>query len=132
VQYFGQLVQIPAVHHVPGCERVAQVVESEVPDVAHPQDGLETLIHSLSLPLRACLTRKDALPRSPPDTFLTHWPTQRISAHTAPSLASASIQRLSIPPCTADRSTSTRRSRRSASPSSPRSGRSSADDRMSR
>lgn len=36
---FGELIKIPAVHHVPGGERVAQIVETEVLDSSHGQDS---------------------------------------------------------------------------------------------
>src|SRR5262249_30467914 len=56
---FGEFVKIPAVHHVPGCERVAQVVKTEIFDSRLGQDGLEALIHFLALPFRARFPREN-------------------------------------------------------------------------
>jgi hypothetical protein len=43
---FGQLIKVAAVHHVPGRERVPQIVKTEVRNPCLFEYGLETPFHS--------------------------------------------------------------------------------------
>ena len=57
----GEFVQVPAVHHVPRRESVAQVVEPEILDSRRLQGTFEAAVHSLPSTLRPRLGRKDPL-----------------------------------------------------------------------
>jgi hypothetical protein len=70
---FRQFVQIAAVHHVPGCKGVTQIVEPEVMDICSLEQVLKTPFQSLTLAGWATLRRKDPILsnhcRVPPNFF---------------------------------------------------------------
>ena len=71
-KYLGQLVQITVVHHVPGRERMTQIVKAEAPDFCPYEQVLEAAFQSLPTADRTLLWRENSAPADAEMMTFTH------------------------------------------------------------
>jgi hypothetical protein len=72
-QDFRQLVKIAAVHHVPGRERVPQIVKTEIANAGQFQNRFETSFHALAFTRRSPFRRKNTILSQPQPTTGPKW-----------------------------------------------------------